>query len=76
MFYDQLHQRLDKSNIGIYAKRMNMTEQLFAHKLQRESFTIDEVLRLICIMRSISLIEYVMGEMHPPWKEQHPSSLN
>lgn len=76
MFYEELNKRLDRNNTDTYAKEMKLSEKQFITKLKQQSFTMDEIFLLIRSMRSLSMMNYIMGELHPPWKEKNSSTLN
>jgi hypothetical protein len=76
MFYDELRKRLNPDNTDTIAKEIKLDNKTFHKKLRTESFTIDEVFAIIRAIRSLSMINYIMGEMHPPWKEKNSSTLN
>lgn len=76
MFYDELRLRLKNCDLTQIAMEMRVDEQKLRQKIAKETLTMDEVFRLIQCMRSLSMIEYIMGEMHPPWKEKYCATIN
>lgn len=71
MFYQQLKQQLKHRELEGLAKHIHTNERELKRKIENESLTIDEALHLIRAMQSLSMIDWVMGELHPPWREQH-----
>ena len=70
MFYEQLQKHLKEQDLTSLASQMRMSETVLKKKIKLENLTMDEGFQLIRAMQSLSLMEYVLGELHPEFKNR------